>query len=294
MTGFRANQIVIIDVIPEGELQTGRRIEELIYDLLRTSEATMKVRRVTCRTRVEVTDQLSTILIELQESGSVPIIHFEGHSSREFLELSHKETLPWSEIFAFLRNINIACCNNLFVTSGACHSAWAIENVSILDVCPVYAFLSPREEISAGDILEGFSAFYSTLLCCDTLDEAYESLLKNTPSNTFSLFDSFGIFKRAAKYYLESQCMGKGRRLRQENLLSQARNQHEVLNKQFARKIIKKKLRDSQAPQLNQFYQKFLVIDVCPENKTRFPFDPRAFELQVLNGLKKVSIPINQ
>ncbi len=286
MTGFRANQIIIIDAVPEGELQTGRQLETLIIDLLNCSDTPLTVKRVTCQTGLEVSNELSVVLSQLQESKIVPIIHFEGHADREFLELPHGEKLPWSEIFATLRKINILCCNNLFVSSGACHSAWAIKHVSIWDACPVYAFLAPREEISAGNVFEGFSAFYNSLLVCDTLDEAHDALLESTPPNAFSFFDSFYIFKRAAKFYLKKECRGKGRRLRQERLLSGALNNHGELNKQKARKVIKNKLRESYAPQMARIYQKFLVVDVCPENKTRFPFDPRAFELQVLNGPK--------
>ncbi len=286
MSGFRANQIIIIDAIPEGELQTGRQLEELISDTINCNDVPLTVRRVVCRTELDVRNELSLVLAQLQESKIVPIIHIEGHADREFLELPKGENLPWDEIFVTLRKINVLCCNNLFVSSGSCHSAWATKNVSIWDVCPVYAFLAPRKEIPAGDVLDGFCAFYRTLLVCDTLDEAHDALLKSIPSNAFSFFDSFVIFKRVARLYLREECMGKGRRERQERLLSESLGIDEKVDKRKTRKFIKNILREPFAPQLAHMHRKFLAVDVCPENKARFPFDPRTFELHVLNGLK--------
>jgi hypothetical protein len=93
MSGFRANQIIIIDAVPEGELQTGRQLEELIVDKLNCSDVPLTVRRVICQTELDVSNELLLVLTQLQESKIAPIIHIEGHADREFLELPLGGTL---------------------------------------------------------------------------------------------------------------------------------------------------------------------------------------------------------
>ena len=82
--------------------------------------------------------------------------------------------------------------------------------------------------------------------------------------------------------------MGKGRRNRLENVVSQAVSETGLpVNK--ARKQLKSELSKPQAIALKGFHEKFMMCDIYPENKDRFKFDAVKFERDVRSGKLKIA-----
>ncbi|MBD3755183.1 MAG: hypothetical protein IE937_06010 [Gammaproteobacteria bacterium] len=81
--------------------------------------------------------------------------------------------------------------------------------------------------------------------------------------------------------------MGKGRKERLENVLTQTVNLRGIpVNK--ARKHLKKELSKPQAMHLKRFHDTFMMIDKYPENSNRFEFDAVKFEPKVKSGELKI------
>jgi hypothetical protein len=157
--GFHANGFIIIDLVPDRDLQTGRHIAENLTDFINAAGLHLFCQRHHCETENDLIGVFSQIKTRLTERGEISYIHIEGHASRETLELPNGSRVGWKTVFEHFRDINILCKNNLFFSSGACESAYAFKAASITDPCPVFGMLAPEQEVSAGEVLAGYIAF---------------------------------------------------------------------------------------------------------------------------------------
>jgi hypothetical protein len=94
----------------------------------------------------------------------VPILHFEAHGSREKIYIGESGSFIWSDFLELLRAVNVATRNNLLVTMAACKSAWLSLSVAPDRPCPFCLLIAPIEDVSIGEVEDGFQDFYRTLL----------------------------------------------------------------------------------------------------------------------------------
>lgn len=279
--GFHANGFVIIDLVPDNELQTGRAIEESLRDSINAQGSSLYCERHKCHTKSDVIKVLENIKARLKNNGEIPYIHIEGHGSREHVELPDGSTMEWGGIFGHFREINLICQNNLFFSSGACESAYAFKAASITLPCPVFGLLAPEKIVQAGSVLDGFVAFYKSLISSSDLNAAFKCFAEKTNGKNYALIFSKLLFEKAAKEYIEQHCMGKGRTKRIDDILSELVMKGIDIPLKKARKQIKDELNKPQAESLNTFHEKFMMIDLYQNNKNRFPFNAVKFEQDV-------------
>lgn len=285
--GFHANGFAIIDAVPEDELQTARQMEENIQDYIHAANAGLFCERYRCKTESELLGALDKIERRLREKGEISYVHIEGHASKDALQLPDGSTVDWGRIFERFRTINILCKNNLFFSSGSCHSAFAFKAATITEPCPVFGLLAPEQEVTAGGVIDGFTAFYKTLIESESLHDAFVAFADATNGNQYALIFSQLLFEKAAYLYIKHHCMGQGRRNRLEALVSKAVSEEKVPVK-AARKALKKQLFGSQSLRLARFHKKFMMIDRYPENERRFKFDAVKFERDTREGKLKI------
>lgn len=286
--GFHAQKFVIIDLIPDSELQTGRSMEENLTDFISAEKSDLSCERHKCDTKEDYFKVINQIKNDLSLSGTLPYIHIEGHGSKESLFFPSKHCISWIDVFQGFREINILSKNNLFFSSGACESAYAYKSATINEACPVLGFLAPEKQVKAGSVSDGFFAFYKSLIKSKSLDDAFNSFADATDAKNYAIVFSSQMFRKAAFNYLTQECMGKGRKIRLENLVSQAIAETGGPVKKV-RKRIKEELSKPQALLLKEFHQKFMMCDRFPENNKRFSFDAVKFEKDVRS--KKLVIP---
>lgn len=285
-SGFHSHGFVIIDAVPPGELQTGKALYEMLCDTISSNGEELFVRRVPCQSASEVLNALRDERKFVENEGKIPIIHIEGHGDKEHLRPANGFYLRWKSVFEELKIVNILTCNNLFFSSAACESAYWYKGASITSECPVYGMLAPATKITAGEVAVGFQAFYRTLLESGDLHTSLNSLANATDAKKFAYIFSHSLFENVACKYLLQHCMGKGLAKRKEELLTVVVKEISIGLKK-ARKSIKKELSKSQAIHLRRFHRKFLMLDRCKSNETRFPFNAAKFERQVKNGIIK-------
>ncbi|WP_399424919.1 hypothetical protein [Vibrio campbellii] len=287
--GFHTNCFIVFDFVPENELQTGRRLEEAINDSLIQTNSEMMCFRHRCPNKQSFLRELDNLSYLVEKKGIFPYVHIEGHGSPEKLELLDGSTVLWSEVFEKFRAINILSKNNLFFSSGACNSAYSMASVtSICKASPVYGLLAPEKIVQAGSVQDGFVAFYQSLILTGSLNSAFSVFTDKANGKDYALIFSDLLFEKVAFKYLTEQCMGKGRKKRLENVLTEAMKKVDMpLHK--ARKELKKQLQGPQALALKRFYEKFMIIDIHPENGNRFKFDFVKFERDVKQGKIKIT-----
>lgn len=280
---FLAHGFVIIDLVPDEDMQTGRHIEEDLLDEISSQGSGLFCERYKCKTQNDLIAVFNIIKDRIKSEGKVSYIHIEGHGSKENLELPDDLDIPWSTVFDHFREINILCKNNLFFSSGACESAYAFKAAIITKPSPIFGMLAPEQEVNAGGVLDGYIAFYKSLIRNESLNDAFDVFAGATNGKQYALIFSQFLFKKAACKYLTQYCMGKGRKDRLENVVTQAVNSTGIPVKK-ARKLLKKELNKPQAISLKKFHHIFMMIDKYPENKIRFEFDAVKFEQQVRSG----------
>ena len=284
-TGFVAHGFVIIDAVPKNELQTGSRIYENIQDYINQSGTVLFSKRIRCNTSSDLIKALDEVLDSLENGGQIPFIHLDSHGDRDNIRLPNGSYWGWDVIFDQFRKINIASRNNLFVASSACESAYAYNAADhITKECPVLGLFAPAKTVSAGEVQDGFAAFYKKLILERNFKKAYNAFEGATNSESFVKIFSECLFVKAAFNYLTKHCMGAGRRRGQEELLTIVKQKTNIpLNKATRKKV--KEFKKSQAVNLCRFHKKFMMIDKYPENAKRFAFDAVKFEEAVRSGI---------
>lgn len=290
-TGFYANHFVIFDFVPKEELQTGRRLEEAILDSIIQEQSESTCVRHRCPNKEDFFIELTMLEEQVRNKGIMPYIHIEGHGTRDYLALLDNTHIDWAELFDKFRCINISCGNNLFFSSGACNSAYSLgKSATIMKASPVFGILAPEKIVLAGNVEDGFTAFYRVLIRTKNLNKAFDAFTQNMNGKNYALIFADQLFKRAAYKYLTEQCKGKGKRQRLETVLSNAVEQKELsdIPIRIIRKKLKEQLEKPQALSLAKFYKKFMLIDKHNlENNERFSFDAVEFERKVKNGKLK-------
>ena len=286
--GFYAHKFVIIDLVSDNEMQTGRHIEETLLDAINAEASEILCERHKCTLSVDFFEVIEKVKSDVNDKGLISYIHIEGHGSKESLHFPDESSIKWFDVFEEFRKINILSKNNLFFSSGACESAHAFKSAKITEPVPVFGMLAPEDKVSAGEAVDGFIAFYKLLIKSESLNEAFRAFADATDGKKYALIFSQFLFERAAYKYLTQHCMGRGRQARLENSLSQAVSQAALpVNK--ARKRIRRELAKPQALALTRLHKKFMMCDMYPENTSRFPFDAVKFERDAKKGKLKIA-----
>jgi hypothetical protein len=276
---FSPTGIVIIDAIPNGELQTALNLERILRDIPADVLVDREVRRLRCETATDFTEGLQSIATECEQHDLRPIIHLEGHGTQNAFYFPDGSSIKWFAAFEGFRKINIACGNHLLVTSAACYSArsYTYDLAPFDRPAPVFGLIAPPDELTAGQAIDRFGVFYSTLFRSGSFAQAISDASEIEPKKPFSLMFCSFMFEQAAALYLRTQCMGRGRYARQEGLVSRALKERDMPPR-ITRKIIKEQLRRPQAPYLSRLHSIFMHVKKHPENRARFPFHAVEFE----------------
>lgn len=286
--GFQAHGFVIIDLVPAEESQTARHIEDSLRDAINAENSNLFCEKYRCETKDALICVFDRIKKRLTDKGEISYIHIEGHASKESVNLPNYTSVPWSEIFEYFREINILSKNNLFFSSGACQSAYAYKSATITKPSPVFGMLAPKQVVKAGSVRDGYVAFYKSLIVNESFNDAFNAFSDATNSNQYALIFSQTFFKIAAYKYIRQYCMGKGRKERLEDVVTQAINSIDVQLK-TARSLLKNELKKSQASSLKKYYDTFMMIDIYPENSSRFGFDAVQFERKIKSSELKIN-----
>lgn len=280
-----AHGFIIVDVVPEDDMQTGRHIEEGIRDAIYAESSGLFCKRYKCATLSEVVKVFNQVELELKNNGQIPFIHIEGHGSRDNLKLIDGTFLSWKIVFKHLRRINILCRNNLFFTSGACQSAYAYKFATITEPAPVFGMLAPEGKVTCGNVHDGYISFFKNLICNESMNDAFNAFSNSIESKKFALIFSQKMFEKVAYKYIKECCTGKGRKRRLEEVVTLAVKSGQQVRE--ARRLLKKEVRRPQARYLKRSHEKFMMIDRYPENRKRFRFDAVKFELSIKSGKLK-------
>jgi hypothetical protein len=198
-------------------------------------------------------------------AGLKPIIHFDTHGNAEsgVYIASSKEFVSWQQLVDKLREINIATQNNLGVVSAACFGTHVIKPIVVGEATPFFALIAPEEKVSFGYIEQHTVQFYQDLFEKGDVVAAYNGNF----SERLKLFHCEKLLAIALVRYIAAHCMGRGKKKRQEALMTQVFEGGRLPNTRQNRKMVRSKVKHMIKPTqalIDRYVQDFLIGKKVP------------------------------
>lgn len=266
--------------------ELSRYAEMLFTDVVerRCSQAALFCELIDVVTKADFENTIANIVQNCQVNGVLPYIHFECHGSSEGVSLKSGECYNWDDFGDYLIRINIACKNNLFVSMASCFGGYlslpTLKNILIGKVqrAPVCGFLGPNGEIEYNKLETGFTEYFNELLVSYDFNAAIDLL------NRHSLYPQ-GYNINTCQYlfkHVMDDFISKNLTERFSSKVKYDSKIYELLMQRFRltgyypieTDFIKltKELKDKQfyINFFNDTAKKYFMIDLYPENKSRF------------------------
>lgn len=219
------NAIVWLHSLPQIEMGPSNRILEDL-ETLAGVDGFKVIRR-------EVPDRkaLITVMAELAEqarAGLRPILHLDAHGTAEegLLLAPSADRIRWNVMIDLLRDLNVAARNNLVTVFALCFGLHLYKDVSLMKAVPSYMFFAPSSEVTVGFLESQTLAFYKQVNDSSNITEAFRSTL----AAQMESFHCQGIFLNAIARYVRTECRGKRRRDRQEQLVTAILKRDKITN----------------------------------------------------------------
>lgn len=191
------NRIYIVQSLGKDDRKTG---QELYEDIIK--------RRVSQSLQAEIRDisskqELVEYLLFIRSNivnGSIPFIHFETHGFKDGICLKNGEDVRWAEILPYIKAINLACKNNLFISLAACKGGNIQFCVKIHEPCPFRGFIGPMEDVDQMDVLASFNEFFNILMLKEDFDLAIQALNTSSGNVVYHHMNSESFFDAVLEY----------------------------------------------------------------------------------------------
>lgn len=273
---YHFNRIVIVQSLGKDEFHTGKKLNDDLEILNQAHDLGLDIELHDVETKKELLDLLSRLTKEARQIESFPILHLEIHGSndKKGLVLASGEFVGWQELKNPLVNLNIVTKNNLFIVLAVCHGAYLLELFLPTDRSPCWGMIGPESQISAGNLLQSYSVFYEELLKTGDGNKAVKLLNGKVQKEGTDYY-----FTTAERHFIQvfkmysnnpDLCSPKALRERARKVRKEIKkSKSEVvpsvgaLIRQFNKKSI----------QFDEYKQRFLMLDMYPENKERFTIE---------------------
>lgn len=201
-----------------------------------------------------------------------PLLHLEIHGRKTGIVLKSGELVCWKELKDTFLLINQASKVNFVVVLATCYGAEILFTLNIIEQVPVYCYVAPIKEVMTQDIEYGYKAFYNELFTSRNLDKAVQKLnetFTEEREKRYILLDPDSLVLTAFEKVLKEVWNAKLRQKETERLLTKY---HPFSNSslRFDRKRIKTILQKSPYPEFKRYRERFLMLDLFPENNGRF------------------------
>lgn len=206
---FSFNKIYVIETLNENEKQTGK---ELYDDLLRRStyrHGWFDSSHEFAYNKKQLFNALTRIKYDAMGGKIFPFIHIEGHGNPTGLQIGKGKTrgiVKWEDLALEFQKINVATKNNLMLSVATCFGCNIYKGISISERSPFFGFIAPLEEVSFGEIADGYNAFFDRIINTTEFDDAVLTLRDAFDGRAprFTYVHCETLFRRVADNMLEA------------------------------------------------------------------------------------------
>lgn len=271
---IRASNILIVEWLPTGEIQTGR----LLHDWMKQRRRGWSV-HFSCGSKKEVLAAITKATEQAKHSELRPVLHLESHGGHLGLEGPNEhggsERLTWDELTEPLQNLNLATCCNLVVVVVACTGFAGIQALRRGPRAPAVALVGPDAPVNPMNLLWGAKEFYRRWLDeKPRLAEITESASREAGTVSFE-WEPFAVIAYDA---LVGSLI---RSMRPDERFKRTQRVRERLLKECGLSESEVEARMAAMPTLppwqglQQIWDEMFMIDIEPTNQNRFGLDLR-------------------
>lgn len=230
--------IIIIDLLPEDELQTGLALLRRLQDELSSVDF-----RLVAYKKVQTEAELDAFLLHVRAMARVgckPIIHIECHGDEARGLKLRRGYFSWSRLLAHLQKINLIAKNNLVLFISGCYGTAVLPTVDITKPSPFRLLISSNSTVKAGFIQDKVGVFYIELMATSDVRAAAASI-----EPAFRVSPAEYFFISAFAMYVRHQSHRKARQARLERLVD--RIGFSGVDRTAARRQMRAALRDHES-----------------------------------------------
>jgi hypothetical protein len=265
------NGIVVLDAIPDGELNTARRLKENLEDISFYVADGLQVRYFRINTVDELKSGIAEILDEIKNIGLMPWLHLEGHglSDENGFELGGGAICTWAQFKEIITPLNISMGLNLILILATCYGGSFARAIRTVDRAPVLGLIGPTREIKVGDIERDFSAFYRTFFESLSLKKALDALNATAPKNLYYGTTAEQFFYEVWASYKKVQCTEQEINNRASRMYREAKSQNLPRTPRVGE--IKRLIRSKESELFDKYRDTYFMYDIYDSNRNRFP-----------------------
>jgi hypothetical protein len=266
------NTIVILDAVPEGELNTARRLKEDLDDISCYIAEGLIVRYYRLNTFSDLETGISEIRKDIKEKRIKPWLHLEGHGISDesgFVFADKTTTCSWNQLKQIITPINVAINLNLMIILATCYGGSFASAIETTNRAPVLSLIGPTKEVTAGEIQSAFSIFYKTFFTTLSIGQALDALDQETSSGLYYRTSAEKFFYFAWSSYKKNYCTEDALETRSNRIYLKRDKLNLPIN--ITTNQIKNDLQNFDQLFFNKFRDTYFMYDLYEENKERFP-----------------------
>jgi hypothetical protein len=269
MDANRFNQILVIDSIPTGELNTAKRLFEDLETYAAAYSPSPAVQYVRVESGDELIEQISKCRKDVVERDVVPMLHIECHGDEDGFQFADGSLADWEELKSPITELNVATRLNLLIAVAACTGGAIAKVLRMSDRAPFWGLIGPTRAVTASALEKAYRALYLTLLSTKSPAKAVEAMDAATEPGLFWRTTAQGLFEKGWAGYKKEHCSAEALEVRAKRMQERF--------KQLSGKSpptveeLKVRLVTHEPKAFERFRATFFMYDLFPEHQTRFP-----------------------
>jgi hypothetical protein len=265
------NTIVIIDCIPNDELNTARQLRDDLGIIAAAFADGLHVKLIRVENHTDLVNGMDAIHANLKEKGQFPLIHLEGHGlyDENGFALADGSGCSWKQLNDMVTPINVTMGLNLMIVMATCFGGSFSKAIMTIDRAPLWGLLGPVRELSAQQVQVDFTKFYRTFFEAKSASAAIRMLNNGNPQDLYFMTTAQNWFYDVWKNYKAKQCTP-------EKLEERARAMYRKLKADLVPRIpsigsLKRCIKSSEEKLFNKYRDTYFMYDLFPGNQDRFP-----------------------
>ena len=264
------NCITILDAIPEGHMNTARRLRENLIDLSNIIDGELQVRYIRVNTLSDLRDGIQNLIDETQTNGLKPWLHLEGHGfdDESGFKTANGTYCSWENLKNIITPINVFSGFNLILILATCFGGSFASAIRTDDRAPVLFLVGPLSEVETGHVDDGFIAFYRAFFVSSSLKDAIHALNAASPGVKYYRTSAEQFFYDVWAHYKRKMCTKK-------EIAKRARR---IFRNEKAKKMfrvpsvgqIKRMFQNMEKLLFNRYRDAYFMYDVDKTYRTRF------------------------
>jgi hypothetical protein len=269
MEANRFNQILVVDSIPSGDLNTAKRLVGDIEIYAAAFSTSPEVKYVRVESGDELIEQIRKCQKDVVERDIVPMLHIECHGDEYGFQFANGSLADWEELKSPITQLNVATKLNLMIAVAACTGGALAKTLRMSDRAPFWGLIGPTRTVTPSALEKAYRALYLTLFETNSPAKAVEAMDAATEPGLFWRTTAQGLFEKGWAGYKKDQCNAEAFEVRAKRMQERYRQRSDTPPPTVDELKVRLVMHEPKA--FERFRATFFMYDLFPEHQTRFP-----------------------